>query len=391
MKTNILIIIGMLVAVNLYSAFDDIGWTARSMALGNAMFGDFDGVNTMNYNPATISMARSIQFYSSWNTPYAGLNDQSMINVLDFNLVVPFWNKFSLSFDPFVTKRAAIGISVHRLSVGDGTMEFYHEGVYSFIYAKDLNDVLFRGAKISAGVKLAIYDIGVGNHPDVTLNPTLGGILNRTSFGLDLGITYDFSETIRLGLSYKNLIAPNISILPDGTDRLPSEFRLGANWAIGNLLFMKDTKLGFGLVSYGRDATDNRQSDASYNIGFEFKQLSAHELFKGKPFVGEMLTVRLGAIWQQKKIVEDVFNITGGIGFMYIFGKRHQLNLDYSLEFRVNNISFRHVVGLTYQLLMPNSAFMFKEVGTSEEVNKDNIELPLEGETAGTNTVEVNN
>jgi len=47
-----------------FASFEDIGWTMRSKAMGNAIFGDFDGVNTMHYNPATISMARSIQLYT---------------------------------------------------------------------------------------------------------------------------------------------------------------------------------------------------------------------------------------------------------------------------------------------------------------------------------------
>ncbi|OHD55932.1 MAG: hypothetical protein A2Y33_10735 [Spirochaetes bacterium GWF1_51_8] len=361
MKKFLAVLTIVLMGTNLYAAFENLGYTAKSMSLGNAIFGDFDGVNSVNYNPASIALVKSIQIYGGWNTPYAQFNDGSMINTIDVNYVMPFFNGFSLSFDPFITKRAAIGIGVHRMSVVFGDMEIYHEGVYSFTYAKDLNDVISRGAKISIGFRLNIFDIAVGSFADVNLNPSLGGMMSRVSFGLDLGLTYDFSETIRLGLSYKNLIAPNISILPDGVDTLPSEFSLGANWNIGNILFMKNAMIGIGLITYGKDASDNRTANTSYNLGFEFKQLSAHEIFESKPFKGEILSVRMGAIFQQMKLSESVIKVTGGIGFMYVFGKAHQVNVDYAFEYGINNGSMKHVAGLTYQYLLPNSAFVYEK------------------------------
>jgi hypothetical protein len=361
MKKLLTVITILMVSGSLYAAFEDLGYTARSMSLGNAMFGEFDGVNSMHYNPASIALAKSFQIYSGWNTPYSQFDDGSSLNSIDVNVVLPFFNGFSLSFDPFITKRAALGFAFHRLSVSDGTMEIYHEGVYSFIYAKDLNDVISRGAKISIGVRLNIYDIAVGAHQDVVLNPALGGMMSKVSFGLDVGLTYDFSETIRLGLSFKNLIAPNISIQPDGTDTLPTEFRLGANWNIGNILFMKNAMIGIGMVTYGKDASDNRSANTSYNIGFEFKQLSAHEIFESKPFKGEILSIRMGAIWEQQKVSEDVITGTAGIGFMYIFGKSHQVNIDYAFEYGFNNGSMKHVAGLTYSYILPNSAFVYEK------------------------------
>ena len=149
--------------------------------------------------------------------------------------------------------------------------------------------------------------------------------------------------------------------MPDGEDRLPSEFRLGANWAIGKLLFMKKVKLGFGFVSYGREATDNRQADMSYHLGFEFRQLSADKILKSKPFKGEMLAIRLGAVYQAKKVVEDVLNLSAGIGFSYVFGRKHKINIDYAFEYGLNMGAIKHSAGLTYAILLPNSAFAYKE------------------------------
>lgn len=393
----------MMIISMMYGSFEDIGWTMRSKGMGNAIFGDFDGVNTMHYNPATISMAKSIQFYTGWNTPYAGFDDKSMINVIDVNLVAPFWNRFTIPADGFFTKRGAIGLSFHRLSLigpdglSENTVEYYHEGVYSLIYAKDLNDVLSRGAKISVGTKLSLYDIGVGGFEDTTANPELKGALGRLGFGMDIGATYDFSETIRLGLVYKNLISPNVSILPDGQDVLPSELRIGANMEMGNLFFMKKAKLGVGYVSYGREwnkeTNDNRQADSSWHVGYEFWQLTAGDLFPTSLYKGEMLAVRIGMIFEPRKVGDEidlllmkltgVLNFTLGVGFTYVFNYNHQVTLDSSLQWGVNMGRLEPSVSLNYQYLLPNSAFAYREEEIKarqleEEVQKRQEELRIE-------------
>jgi hypothetical protein len=341
--------------------------------MGNAIFGDFSGVHSMNYNPATISMERSIQFYGAWDTPYAALNDGSSINTINAMFVIPFWNKFSLRFDPFFTKRGALGISVQRQSVVWEGAEIYHEGIYSFIYAKDLNDVILRGARISAGVRLSLYDLGVGEIGDVTANPNFTQ-LGRISFGLDVGLTYDFSEGIRLGLSYKNLISPNISIMPDGEDRLPSEFRLGANWNMGNLLFFKDFKLGGGIVSYGRDAEDNRQADMAYHLGLEFKQIFVESINT------DILSIRMGAVYQPLRNAADIINVSGGLGFAYIFGRVHKVSIDYGFEYGINMGAMKHSAGLTYEILLPRSAFEYRQERRMELEYEELLEQRLSEE-----------
>jgi len=398
------ILVVLVVATStVFGSFEDIGWTVRSKSMGNAIFGDFDGVNTMHYNPATISMARSIQLYTGWNTPYAGFDDKSMINVIDVNVVAPFWNRFTIPPDNFFTKRGAIGLSFHRLSLigpdglSDTTVEYYHEGIYSLVYAKDLNDVLSRGAKLSVGTKMSLYDIGVGAFEDTTANPELKGALGRLGFGLDVGATYDFSETIRLGVVYKNLISPNVSILPDGQDVLPTELRIGANMDMGNLFFMKKAKLGVGYVSYGREwnkeTNDNRQSDSSWHVGYEFWQLTAGELFPTSLYKGEILAVRLGMVFEPRKVGDEidllvakltgVLNMTFGLGFTYVFNYNHQVTLDSALQWGVNMGKLEPSVSLNYQYLLPNSAFAYREEEIKarqleEEVQKRQEELRIQ-------------
>lgn len=390
------IIILFFVAGFVYGAYEDPLISTRGKGMGNAIFADFDSVNAMNYNPACIGYAKNIETYFAWDTPYLGLNDESMINTINFNFVIPFWNRFTIGPDPYVTKDAAIGIAVKRLSVvgmdiDDTSKEFYHEGLYSLIYGKNLNS-LFQGARLAAGVRFNLYDIGVGNVIDVENNPAFGGKLNTLSFGLDVGVTYYFSDNIVLGFAYKNLIAPNVSILPEGNDVLPSEISLGGNIFLGDLFkFFKKSNLGFGAVMFGRDATDNRQSDMSWRIGYEFKQLTASQLFKDSKYKDEMLAIRLGFNYEAKKVGDEfdlgiaklkgIMNFSVGLGFNYVVSYSHLIGIDYAFEYGINMGSFRHNVSMTYKYLLPESAFAYKEELKKEKEFEELIQRKAEENT----------
>lgn len=391
-------VIGLLLCAGMvYGAFEDIGQTARAKGMGGAIFADFDGVNTMHYNPATIAEARTIGVYGAWDTPYTGLNDESTINAFNVNFVIPFWRNFTIQPDTIFTKDAALGLSFRRFSVGGldttgSSVEFYHEGVYSLFYAKNFNNTLLQGANFSFGTKLSIYDIGVGNSADVSANPDFTQ-LGKLGFGLDVGATYDFSKAIRLGITYRNLIAPEVSILPDATNYLPSQFALGGNWKIGDLFgFLKKSELGFGMVTYGRDSSDNRQADSSWHIGYEFQQLTAEDLFKNSGFTGEMLAVRVGAVYEAKKVgdtldlgfaqLKGVFTVSGGTGFRYVIERSHEIKLDYAIEYTIKAGALRHVVGLSYHYLFPERAFIYPD---DEYSGREFDDLMKDRQTSETN------
>ncbi len=390
------IIILIFVSGIIYGAYEDPLISTRGKGMGNAIFADFDAVNAMNYNPACIGYAKNIETYFAWDTPYLGLNDESMINTVNFNFVIPFWNRFTIGPDPYVTKDAALGISVKRLSVvgmdiDDTSKEFYHEGLYSLIYGKNLNSLL-KGARLAAGVRFNLYDIGVGNVIDVENNPAFGGKLSTLSFGLDVGVTYYFSDNIVLGFAYKNLIAPNVSILPEGNDTLPSEVSLGGNIFLGDLFkFFKKSNLGFGAVIFGRDATDNRQSDMSWRIGYEFKQLTASQIFKESKYKDEMLAIRLGFNYEAKKVGDEfdlgiaklkgIMNFSVGLGINYVISYSHLIGIDYAFEYGINMGSFRHNVSMTYKYLLPESAFAYKEELKKEKEFEELIQRKAEENT----------
>lgn len=356
-----------LAATQIHAAFEDLGWTARSRSLGGAMFAEFSGVDSMNYNPATIALAREIEVYGAWDNPAAGLDDGSSIHTVNFAAVVPFFDSLHLGFDPFVTKRAALGFTVKRWGLYDPSLggEIYHEGIYSMIYAKDLNDTISRGAKISAGLRFTIYELGIGSDlSDVENNPDLtGSDLSKISFGLDVGITYDFSETIRIGVAYKNLIAPTTSFLTN-TEKMATEFRLGANWAIGDLFFMKDFNVGGGIVTYGRDADDNRKAEQSINLGLEF------EVVEVESIDDELFAIRLGAVYENDKTGESVFEIAAGTGFRWVFGEDHELNVDYAFEYGINSALMQHTAGMSYSYHLANSKFVY-EKDDDEDIDFD--------------------
>ena len=401
-KIVFFVMLAGIVGINfIFGAYEEPITTTRGRAMGNALFADFDSANSMCYNPANISYAKNIETYFGWDTPYLGFNDESMINNINFNFVIPFWNRFTIPPDPFVTKEATMGIGVKRMSVVgvdiDGaSKEFYHEGVYSFVYGKNLNS-LFKGARLAAAARFNLYDIGVGNVIDVENNPNFGGKLSTLSFGLDLGLIYYFSDNIVLGFAYKNLIAPNISILPEGNETLPSEVSLGGNIFLGDLFkFFKKSNLGVGAVIYGRDATDNRQSDMSWRIGYEFKQLTASQVFKGSTYKDEMLAIRFGFTYEAKKVGDEIdmgiaklkgiMNFSTGLGFNYVISYSHMISIDYAFEYGINMGAFRHTASLSYKYLLPDSAFVYKEELKKEKEFEELIQRRTE--TTNTNTTE---
>jgi hypothetical protein len=194
--------------------------------------------------------------------------------------------------------------------------------------------------------------------------------------------------------------------MPDGTDTLPSELHFGVNWDMGDVLWvLKKSRLGFGLVSYGRDATDNRQAESQWSLGYEFHQLNAGELFKGSAFKGDMLAIRLGASYQAKKIgdtldlfivkLQGSFNVTAGIGFTYAFNNEHQVVLDYTFEYGINMSALQHVVALSYNFLLPSSSFIYREeaqkIQQVEEMTKTQpAPAPKKTETTTKTTTKTN-
>ena len=84
-----------------------------------------------------------------------------------------------------------------------------------------------------------------------------------------------------------------------------------------------------------------------------------------------MLAVRFGTVYQAQKVGDEldlyfaklkgVFIVDLGLGGSFLINQNHQIDVDYSLEWGVNMGAFRHIAGLSYKYLFPNSAFAYRE------------------------------
>lgn len=369
----ILIVLGIM-AFGSYTeaAFEylDRGTSVRARGFGNAMFGVFDGVNGMEYNPALMANTKSIEARVNFGLPIAYLDDGSM-SMFSFYGVIPFCNRGYAGIDylagvimggevPYFFREGSIGFSYSRFDV----MNLYYEQVISLAYAKNLDDFISKGARISAGVKINLYNLGLIPNPDTQVNPFLGDRLSAWGFGLDVGFTYDFSYTIRLGFAIQNLIKPNAAIIEGNEATLPRKIKAGANWLVGSFFgVFEDVMVGAGITQTEREPGDNRELDLTYHLGAETW------------FLDRIIGFRVGYEFG----LNEFMNVSMGLSLAYVFADEHEVNMDYSVGLMPGMFGsfgdLSHSFSLTYRFRLPRSAFAYteekiKELQFIEELEK---------------------
>ena len=178
---------------NIPSAFLDIGFGARAMAMGGAYTALADNAYSIAWNPAGISLQRTGQSLT--------FSSVKMMNLIDYNHL-----GYSMSFTN--------GISMGLLAVYSGDDAMSETTVYysNAIQGKNLKR-LSRSLKfvqnLSLGVNLKYYSSSFGSNSDGSYIDQFGEHQVSGSaggFGLDFGINYDLSKNVRLGVMYRNSI-----------------------------------------------------------------------------------------------------------------------------------------------------------------------------------------
>ncbi|MFN4245108.1 MAG: conjugal transfer protein TraF [Brevinematia bacterium] len=357
-RAIVLIILLVVVVYDGFSAFEylDRGTSVRSKGMGNAMFGIFDGVNGLEYNPALIANTKNIESRINFGLPISYVDDGSL-NMFSIFGVIPFCNRGYAGVDylagviaggnvPYFFREGAIGFSYSRFNV----IDLYYEQAISLAYAKNLDDYISKGARISAGVKFNLYNLGLVPSPDTEVNPFLGDRLSTWGFGLDVGVTYDFSYTIRLGFAVQNLIKPNTSIIEGNESTLPRKIKFGANWVVGSFFgVFEDLMVGVGVTQTEREPGDNRELDLTYHLGVETW------------FFDKIIGLRSGYEFG----LNEFSSISVGLTFAYIFMDEHEVNIDYSVSIMPNILAslgdLSHNFSLVYRFRLPRSAFAYTE------------------------------
>jgi len=374
MKKIKLIAILLIFTVPVFGFFEFQASSPRAIGMGNSVHAFSIGVHSMQYNPATIAYITSLEFMSFYGNPFLGLDDntsgQFLLN-LDFAIAAPFSQKnflipfrylfkgLTLNHEDLIVKQAAMGLQFHQFSVAN----FMYERQISMVYAKNLNDVLFKGANLSAGINFNLYQVGYTSLGEISKygDNSLG--TDKTTFGIDVGVTYDFSRDIRIAFVYKNLLTPNFSFFKDGKDLQPSSMVYALSWKYGLLLGLEDTSFTGSYVINNRQSGDNRKTENEYKLGAEFFKFD------------HMLGVRFGYEFPLNSI--DL-----GLSFEYLISGQHNIGIYYATTYPISmntkNLfsTSKQYVSIEYKFIIPDyllvndeqKIYEYKEIAIKKEL-----------------------
>jgi len=359
---KVLVILLCLVSVLAHGFFEDIGRDARARGMANAMVSIYGDVHSIHYNPAGTARTRNLELNLIWGKPLTmtALNDNSSFSDIYVASLMPFTNGFNHSWlirwlfkgltlgnEDFMFKNGAMAYSFYQraTSLTDTSVT---ERMITLNYAKILDDVIFKGAKLAAGFNLDFYMLSFNANADSMANPSITST-SAFSMGLDFGVIYDFAKTIRLGIVFENLLKPNYSFL-GGDDKAPSNTKLGGSMFFNKLLFFENLTLTLNYITYGKyDETDNTVTLSSWHYAFESWWFDNHFAFRGGLTLGD----------------DEQSEISTGISFLLPMGE-HVISVDYALTIPLGVSGTRHILALTWKWEQPKYAFVYDKKRAAE-------------------------
>ena len=354
----------LLIGNRVYSAAYDDLCTVRAKGMGEAFEAVSVGIDSIRYNPAGLAYVRALQVYNSFGKPAVGFDDGSSLNSLDFGVTVPFSNKPYLIFLTYLFKGLTLGNEMKVVRDGSFSFMFHqffvadlaYERLFTFNLSKSLNN-LFEGANMAIGVNFHIYNRGFTHTEDTRIHPDPNLTDSTTGFGLDVGLTYDFSKYIRLAFVMDNLIEPNISFFKDSEEYVNQKMKAGISWRLGDYSFFneklkfQDVLVSGGFVQISRDSEDIRKPETFYKAGAEFWEWQRR------------IGIRFGYITK-------VNTITAGLSFKYKFKNAHTIIVDYAFNYMSNIGNYKHYWALKYNFDFPDYLFDYRTKADIEEENR---------------------
>ena len=300
------------------AAFVDIGYGARPVGMGSAYAGLADDIQALFWNPAGLNHLNETQ------VSFTNANILGLVKYNVFSVALP------LHFDD-----AQQGGGIAIVSSGD---EALHEYTVLAGYSR-------RVLGVDVGLNLKYRYASFGNNGlDRNENIVFGDqefqneLLNQVhgsanGFGMDIGLLYQFSEKIRVGLMIRDLFSPvmwnstvdNTSLSAKGkyTENVPFETVIGTAYKVfDEFLVTADFQ-----PSYSKDVSNIIRG------GAELK------LFK-------MLFLRAGL----QNVVNDQADekYVFGFGLNVNVSKKYALTFDYTHVIEQLDNSNRLTVGLAF-------------------------------------------
>lgn len=343
--------------------FEEFKQSVRGRGMTNLQGSTFQGITSMYYNPATIAHARTFEFMTSFSAPAGGFtsfDDGSSIQQLEFAAMTPFVNPVNLKKAGWrgdvITTKAAIGLSFIQQSYdsGDGTAGVAQRYV-GVTYAKNLDNILFQGARLSFGITNNIYMLSFEG-TDVANNAAFSNT-SKTTWSPDIGVLYNFSDFILISLVMENLVPTSISPFENG-ETLPSNTKLGLAWEfgdIGKLPFLQDILIAaewriYSPADQGQGGNTSISSTKSYHLGWESWY---------KPHKKVAVAYRLGFGVGDNSYSE----VTSGVGVGYYIDKKRKTRFDVDFSWVWSSFAsslgsdHRYYVGGVFKYFFPETAF----------------------------------
>ena len=326
-------------------AFEDIGHDARARGMANAFYGEPGGISSIYYNPAGTSFTKSLEIAGNLGFPYAGLGTVSLSS---FNGALLFPFTYHFKYDP-VFKNSAIAFEVNNVSYfyegseyfDDDTIDYY-ERMITINLSKNFLDFLVENTRFGVGINFDILLRGFDSNIYSEKNSYFTDGTDTEGFGMDLGLLYFFNNNVGLGVVLDNLIEPDVAFNKKlSSETIPKNKKIGVSWKRKKLWKFEYTTIAGGVAF-----EDLKTESWEYRAGFEFWEFN------------RILGLRMGYEFSD----EGMNNITSGLTGKKEFGKKHEIEVNYSFGFplvAIKGTIGTHGFSMVYRYRFPEHSFEF--------------------------------
>jgi hypothetical protein len=191
-----------LLAPRAFAAFDESGFSARAIGLGNAMTAVYDDANATAYNPANLGQIKNLNLLTSYLRQFhipAGETDREEINAA---LAVPIRQELL---------RAGLGFGYAYTTQTDYAIDRTIQASYG---SRGFQE--FENGSLDFGATVKF----------LTRNFATGG--GATKGSMDIGLLYRYKERYAAAISLLNMNGPSYK-----SDRVPVTLKIGVSEMIG--------------------------------------------------------------------------------------------------------------------------------------------------------------
>jgi hypothetical protein len=319
-KFIITIFIGLL-TTQLFCAFVDQDFSARTNGLAGAVVGLADDVSCISFNPAGLRQVLVKSLALSYFKPYIGLPNISL-------------NSLNLIYAHPLQNIGVFGISFNYFDV----LDTYKENTFYLTYSNKLNDFIEDlGTEVYTGITFKFlnhsynWDEETKKIAESLADPVITKESSASAFTLDLGSIIRLGKIVYLGISLLNVVPANVGVYYE--DVVPMVIKTG--------------------VSFRKDINSNliKKLNLNYDISYrtqdwgEYKdKINLHSA--AEVYIYDKFVIRTG-------INFDNFSL--GFSYFKEFHKNTKLELLYSfsLPFRITDNFGSHNISLVYSFGKP--------------------------------------